>query len=371
MWKRKKGKRKRMYKRNETKKIKVGNKSIGHSNNVVIQSMCNTKTSDVKSTVRQIKALEEAGCEIVRVSIPDEKSAIAIEKIKNEINIPLVADIHFDYKLALMAVDRGIDKIRINPGNIGSIDNIKKVADVCKKKRIPIRIGVNSGSLSKKILEKYNGKVTASGLYESARENIRLLEKCGFNDIVVSIKASDIERTVEACEKYASHYRYPMHLGITESGSVKSGNIKSSVGLGILLHEGLGDTIRVSLTGDPVNEIYTARKILQSLDIYKSGFDIVSCPTCARTNIDLDSIVDIIEEKLMDDKLLKRLKGRKYKVAIMGCIVNGPGEAKEADIGIAGGDKEAIIFKKGKILKKIKDKEIVKNLLKMIEVDLK
>lgn len=360
-----------MIKRNETKKVKVGNISIGHSKNVIIQSMCNTKTYDVNKTVKQISSLEDAGCEIVRVSVPDEKSALAIEKIKESINIPLVADIHFDYKLALMAIDRGVDKVRINPGNIGSDENIKKVVDACKKKRIPIRIGVNSGSLSKEILKKHRGRVTATGLFESVKENIKLLEKYNFHDIVVSIKASDISKTIEACKMYANKFKYPLHLGITESGSVRSGNIKSAVGLGILLYEGLGDTIRVSLTGDPVNEIYTARKILETLEIRKSGFDIVSCPTCARTNIDLDSIVEAVEGKLSGSILEKKLKGRKYKVAIMGCVVNGPGEAREADIGLAGGNGEALLFKKGKILKKVKEKDAIKELLKGIELDLK
>lgn len=360
-----------MIKRNETKKVKVGTVSIGHSRNVIIQSMCNTKTYDVNKTIKQIKSLEEAGCEIVRVSVPDEKSVIAIEKIKDNISIPLVADIHFDYKLALMAIERGVDKVRINPGNIGSDENIKKVVDACKKKKIPIRIGVNSGSLSKEILKKYKGKVTAAGLFESAKENIRLLEKYNFHDIVVSIKASDISKTIEACEMYASRFKYPLHLGITESGSIKSGNIKSAVGLGILLYEGLGDTIRVSLTGDPVNEIYTAKKILETLEIRESGFDIVSCPTCARTNIDLDSIVETVEGKLSGSVLEKKLKGRKYKVAIMGCVVNGPGEAREADIGLAGGKGEALLFKKGRIIKKIKEKDAIKELLKGIELDLR
>ena len=360
-----------MIKRNETKKVKVGSVSIGHSKNVVIQSMCNTKTYDVAKTVGQIKSLEEAGCEIVRVSVPDERSAIAIEKIKDKINIPLVADIHFDYKLALMAIDRGVDKVRINPGNIGSDDNIKKVVNACKKKRIPIRIGVNSGSLSKEILKKHRDKVTAEGLFESAKENIKLLEKYNFNDIVVSIKASDIIKTIDACKLYASKFRYPLHLGITESGSIRSGNIKSAVGLGILLYEGIGDTIRVSLTGDPVNEIYTAKKILETLEIRKNSFDIVSCPTCARTNIDLDSIVEAVEGKLSGSILEKKLRGRKYKVAIMGCVVNGPGEAREADIGLAGGNGEALLFKKGKAFKKIKEKDAIKELLKGIELDLK
>lgn len=360
-----------MYKRTDTKRIKIGSKSIGHSKNVVIQSMCNTKTYDANKTIKQILSLEKAGCEIVRVSVPDEKSAMALEKIKSNIHIPIVADIHFDYRLAIMAIERGVDKVRINPGNIGSEENIKKVVDACKKHKIPIRIGVNSGSLSKKILEKYDGKVTASGLYESAKENIKFLEKYNFNDIVVSIKSSNIIMNIDACKKFAAKYRYPMHLGITESGSIKSGNIKSSVGLGILLYEGIGDTIRVSLTGDPINEIYSAKKILESLDLRKSGIDIVSCPTCARTNINLDQIVDKVEKILDTERYDKLLNNRKYKVAIMGCVVNGPGEAREADIGLAGGDKEAIIFKKGKVIKKIKEQNAVSELIKLIDADLK
>ncbi len=362
-----------MFKREETKKVKVGNISIGHSKNVIIQSMCNTKTYDVKNTVKQIKELEAAGCELVRVSVPDEKSAIAIEKIKENISIPLVADIHFDYKLALMAIDRGIDKIRINPGNIGDESKVKKVVEACKKKKIPIRIGVNSGSLSKKILEKYGNKVTSKGLFESAKENIKLLEKYEFYDIVVSIKSSDVLMAIDSYNLFAKNYNYPLHLGITEAGTIKSGNIKSSIGLSILLHEGIGDTMRVSLTGDPTQEIWTAKKILENLNLRGGGIDIVSCPTCARTNIDIIKIANIVEEKLNDnkyEKMFKLSKKKKYKVAVMGCAVNGPGEAKEADIGIAGGIGEAVLFKKGVIIKKIKEENIIKELLKEINKDL-
>ena len=362
-----------MFKREKTKKIKVGNISIGHSKNVIIQSMCNTKTYDVKNTVKQIKELESVGCEIIRVSVPDEKSAIAIEKIKNYINIPLVADIHFDYKLALMSIDRGIDKIRINPGNIGDIDNIKKVVDACKKKHIPIRIGVNSGSLSKRILAKYDGKVTSKGLFESAKENIKLLEKYNFHDIVVSIKSSNVIMAIEAYNLFAKIYDYPLHIGITEAGTVKSGNIKSSVGLSILLYQGIGDTMRVSLTGDPTQEIWTAKKILENLGLRNGGIDIVSCPTCARTNIDIVNIAEKVEEELSNKKyetMLKKTKRNNYKVAIMGCAVNGPGEAKEADIGIAGGNGEAVLFKKGVIIKKFKENNIIKELLVEIKKDL-
>ena len=363
-----------MRKREETKKVKVGKISIGHSKNVVIQSMCNTKTFDVKSTINQIRSLESAGCEIVRVSVPDENSAIAIESIKKKIGIPLVADIHFDYRLAIIAAERGIDKIRINPGNIGDIENVKKVVDICKKKKIPIRIGVNSGSLSKKILAKYDGKVTAKGLFESAKENIKLLEKYNFYNTIVSIKSSNVLMAIDAYKLFANKYDYPLHIGITEAGTIKSGNIKSSVGLGILLYERIGDTMRVSLTGDPVEEIYSAKKILEALGLRNGGIEIVSCPTCARTNINIIEIADKVENELNSYKyevLMKKSKKKKYKVAVMGCVVNGPGEAKEADIGIAGGINEAVLFKKGKIVKKIDEKDIIKILIGEIEKDLK
>lgn len=362
-----------MYKRNETKKIKVGSILIGGNNNCVIQSMCNTKTFDVQNTVKQIKRLEEASCELVRVSVPNEDSAIAIEKIKNKINIPLVADIHFDYKLAIMAAERGADKIRINPGNIGSIDNVKAVVDICKKKKIPIRIGVNSGSLSKKILAKYGGKVTAKGLVESAKENISLLERLNFYNTIVSIKSSSVPMSIEAYELFAKKYDYPLHIGITEAGTKNTGAIKSSVGLGVLLYEGLGNTIRVSLTADPVEEIHTAKKILQSIGLRNSGIEIVSCPTCARTSINIVKIAEEIENKIDTykfEKMFAKSKKKSYKVAIMGCVVNGPGESKEADIGIAGGNGEAVLFKKGVIVKKIKEKNIINELLKQIEKDL-
>lgn len=360
-----------MYSREKTKKVHIGKISIGHSKKVIIQSMCNTKTSDVNTTVKQILLLEKAGCELVRVSVPDEDSAKAIEKIKNKIHIPVVADIHFDYRLALASIERGIDKVRINPGNIGEIENVKKVVLACKKKKVPIRIGVNSGSLSKKILSKYNGRVTAKGLFESARENVKLLEKYDFHNIVVSIKASDVITCINAYKLFAKNYNYPLHIGITESGTVLSGNIKSSVGLGILLYEGLGDTMRVSLTGNPVNEIYTAKKILQCLDLRSEGIELISCPTCARTNIDIEKIAKSVEEILDNEKYKNILNGKsKYKVAIMGCVVNGPGEAKEADIGIAGGNGEAILFKKGIVVKKIAEKNIVSELIKYIDRDL-
>ena len=363
-----------MRKREETKKVRIGKINIGHSKNVIIQSMCNTKTFDVNNTIKQIRSLENAGCEVVRVSVPDENSAIAIESIKKKIRIPLVADIHFDYRLAIMAAERGIDKIRINPGNIGDTENVKKVVDICKKKKIPIRIGVNSGSLSKKILEKYNGKVTAKGLFESAKENIKLLEKYDFYNTIVSIKSSNVLMAIDAYKLFAKKYDYPLHIGITEAGTIKSGNIKSSVGLGILLYEGIGDTMRVSLTGDPVEEIYSAKKILEALGLRNGGIEIVSCPTCARTNINIIEIADKVENELNSykfEELIKKSRKKKYKVAVMGCVVNGPGEAKEADIGIAGGIKEAVLFKKGKIVKKIGERDIINTLLNEIEKDLK
>ena len=357
-----------------TKKVKIGTTSVGRSNNVLIQSMCNTKTSDYKSTIKQINELEKAGCEIVRVSVPDVGSAKAIEKIKNKIHIPLVADIHFDYRLALLAIDMGVDKVRINPGNIGDETNIKKVVDSCKRNKVPIRIGVNGGSLDKKILTKYKGKITSKGLFESAEANIKLLEKYNFHNIVVSIKSSDVLTCVDAYKLFAKKYKYPLHLGITEAGTIESGNIKSSIGLGILLYEGIGDTMRVSLTGNPVNEVWTAKKILQDLNLRSGGIELVSCPTCARTNVNIEKIATEIEKILSEDKyekMLKKLEIKKYKVAIMGCVVNGPGEARDADIGVAGGKNEAILFKNGGIIKKINENNIIKELVKYINSDLK
>lgn len=355
-----------MFDRHNTKQIKVGKINIGHSDDVIIQSMCNTKTYDTTNTIKQINELEKVGCQLVRVSVPDVKSAESIETIKNNINIPLVADIHYDYKLALMCIDRGIDKIRINPGNIGDEYKIKTLVDACKSKNIPIRIGVNSGSLNKKILEKFDGKVTAKGLFLSAKENIELLEKYNFYDTIVSIKSSNVLMMVEAYKMFADTYNYPLHLGVTEAGTLLSGSIKSSVGLGILLNYGLGDTIRVSLSANPIEEIVVAKKILRSLNLYNNGFEVISCPTCARTKIDIIKITKEVEKSLdyLDsDRLIK--------VAIMGCAVNGPGEAIEADIGIAGGDGEALLFKKGKIIKKIDENNIVDILLDNINEILK
>lgn len=359
-----------MYNRNNTKQIKVGNVLIGGKNEVVVQSMTNTKTTDIKNTVAQINKLEKAGAKIVRVSVPDVESALAIDKIKNKINVPLVADIHFDYKLALMCVERGIDKIRINPGNIGDDENVKKVALACKSKNIPIRIGVNSGSISKKILAKNNNIVCAKALIDSAKENIKLLQKYDFNDIIVSIKSSDVNMAIEAYTDFAKKYDYPLHIGITEAGTIKSGTIKSSVGLGILLHYGIGDTMRVSLTGDPVNEIYVANEILSSLGLIKNRIELISCPTCARTNVDIITCANLVEKEINDSGLNTLLqknenyKDKNFKVAVMGCAVNGPGEARECDIGIAGGNGEAILFKKGQIVKKVKEYVMVETLIK-------
>ncbi len=343
----------------KTKEVRVGDIKIGGGNPVSIQSMCNTDTRDVKSTVRQILDLERAGCEIIRVAVPDMEAAEAIKEIKKQIHIPLVADIHFDYRLALKSMENGIDKVRINPGNIGDMERVKLVADMAKERGIPIRIGVNGGSLDKVKLEKFGG-VTADALVESAMEHVELLHQVDFNDIVVSIKVSNVPTMLEAYRKFAEISDIPLHIGVTESGTERMGTIKSSVGIGALLSQGIGDTMRVSLTADPVREIYLAKDILKVLGLRKGGVELVSCPTCGRTQIDLISIANEVEDKLKDiDKPLK--------VAVMGCVVNGPGEARDADIGIAGGKGEGLIFRKGEIVRKVKEKEIVSELLKEIE----
>lgn len=334
-----------MY-RDNTKIIKIGNRIIGGGNPVLIQSMTNTRTDDVKATVNQIQRLTEAGCEIVRCTVPDETSAKALKEIKKEISIPLVADIHFDYRMAILAMENGADKIRINPGNIGSHDRIKAVVDCAKERNIPIRVGVNSGSLEKEILAKYDGHVTADGIVESAMDKVRIIEELNYDNIVVSIKSSDVMMCVKAHELIAKECNYPLHVGITESGTLYSGNIKSSVGLGIILNMGIGDTIRVSLTGDPVEEIRTAKLILKTLGLRKGGIEVVSCPTCGRTKIDLISLADKVEHMVASYPL-------DIKVAVMGCVVNGPGEAREADLGIAGGDGEGLLIKKGEIIRKV------------------
>lgn len=344
-----------LFERKKTRVLNIGGVKIGGDNLVAIQSMCNTDTRDAVSTVAQIKKLENAGCDIIRVAVPDMKAAEALRDIKKNINIPLVADIHFDYRIALKAVENGVDKLRINPGNIGGEENVKAVAKACKEKGIPIRIGVNSGSLEKDILEKY-GRVTPEGLVESALRHIDILERYDFYDIVVSIKASDVLFTAKAYSILAEKVDYPLHIGITESGTVWGGSIKSSVGIGLILGMGIGDTIRVSLTGDPVEEVKVGKAVLKALGLRKFGVEFISCPTCGRTEIDLISIANEVEKRCLGiDKNIK--------VAVMGCVVNGPGEAKEADIGIAGGKGEGLIFKKGRILKKVSESALVDELI--------
>ena len=342
-----------MY-RNQTKQVSVGNVKIGGGNPVAIQSMTNTKTEDVNGTVDQILRLEAAGCEIIRCAVPTMEAAEALREIKKRIHIPLVADIHFDFRLAIAAIENGADKIRINPGNIGSAERVKAVVDRAKERQIPIRVGVNSGSLEKPLLEKYGG-VTAEGIVESAMDKVHMIEEMGYDNLVVSIKSSDVLMCVKAHELIARECIYPLHVGITESGTVYSGNVKSSVGLGIILHEGIGDTIRVSLTGDPVEEIRTAKLILKTLGLRKGGIEVVSCPTCGRTKIDLIGLAEQVEKMVEDIPL-------DIKVSVMGCAVNGPGEAKEADIGIAGGIGEGLLIKKGQIVKKVKEEELLSTL---------
>ena len=340
--------------RDQTKVIRIGDRVIGGGNPILIQSMTNTKTEDVEATVAQILRLEEAGCEIVRCTVPTMEAALALKEIKKQIHIPLVADIHFDYKMAIAAMENGADKIRINPGNIGSIDRIKAVVDCAKERNIPIRIGVNSGSLEKELVAKYNG-VTAEGIVESALDKVRIVEELGYDNLVVSIKSSDVMMCAKAHELIAAKCPYPLHVGITESGTVFSGNIKSSIGLGIILSQGIGDTIRVSLTGDPVEEIKTAKLVLRTLGLRKGGIEVVSCPTCGRTQIDLIKLANDVETLVAGIPL-------DIKVAVMGCVVNGPGEAKEADIGIAGGKGEGLLIKKGEIIKKIPEDQLLSTL---------
>lgn len=339
-------------KRTETNKIMVGNVQIGGQNKVVIQSMCNTKTKDIQSTVRQIKELEEVGCEIIRVACLDIEDAKAIREIKKQIHIPIVADIHFDYKIAIEAIEAGVDKVRINPGNIGNEEKVQLVVDKCKEKNIPIRIGVNAGSLEKDLLEKYGGSPTAEAMIESAQRHIDILEKLDFHNYAVSLKASNLDLCIEAYREAAKKFKCPLHLGITEAGTEFSGTIKSSIGLGILLREGIGDTVRVSLSDDPVIEIKVAKEILKNCGLLKNTPTLVSCPTCGRTQIDLIPIAKEVEGFL-------QTINSNITVAVMGCGVNGPGEAKEADIGIAGGIKEGVLFKHGEIIKKIPQDKIV------------
>ena len=337
--------------RNDTKVIRIGNCRIGGGNPVAIQSMTNTKTEDVDATVSQILALERAGCDIIRCAVPTMEAAEALKEIKKQIHIPLVADIHFDYRLAIAAIENGADKIRINPGNIGSEDRVRAVVEKAKEYNVPIRVGVNSGSLEKELVEKYGG-VTAEGIVESALDKVHMIERMGYENLVVSIKSSDVMMCVKAHELIARECPYPLHVGITESGTLMSGNIKSSVGLGIILHEGIGDTIRVSLTGDPLEEIKSAKLILKTLGLRKGGIEVVSCPTCGRTRIDLISLANQVETMVAEFPL-------DIKVAVMGCVVNGPGEAKEADIGIAGGIGEGLLIKKGEIIRKVKEEELL------------
>lgn len=342
----------------KTKKVSIGTRSIGGGQPILIQSMTNTKTEDAEATVAQILRLEAAGCDIIRCAVPTMEAAYALKKIKENINIPLVADIHFDYKLAIAAMENGADKIRINPGNIGSREKIKAVVDAAKSMNIPIRVGVNSGSLEKELVEKYKG-VTAEGLSESALDKVRIIEDMGYDNLVVSIKSSDVMMCVKAHEIVHEKTDYPLHIGITEAGTSYAGNIKSAVGLGIMLYNGIGDTIRVSLTDDPVEEVRSAKLILKSLGLKKGGIEVVSCPTCGRTRIDLIGLANAVEKMLGEIKIPG---GRELKVAVMGCAVNGPGEAKEADIGIAGGVNEGLIIKKGEILRKVPEESLLEEL---------
>ena len=335
----------------KTKEICIGDRKIGGGNPILIQSMTNTKTEDVEATVRQILQLEKAGCEIIRCTVPTMEAAKALAQIKKQIHIPLVADIHFDHRMAIAAMENGADKIRINPGNIGSSERVKAVVDVARERNIPIRVGVNSGSLEKELVEKYGG-VTAEGLVESALKQVRIIEDFGYENLVISIKSSDVLMCVKAHELLAEKTDYPLHVGITEAGTVMSGSIKSAIGLGLILSQGIGDTIRVSLTGDPVEEIKAAKLILRTLGLRKGGIEVVSCPTCGRTQINLIELAGKVE-KLVEQYDLD------IKVAVMGCVVNGPGEAKEADIGIAGGIGEGLLIKKGQILKKVPEAQLL------------
>lgn len=340
-----------MY-RDHTKEIHISDRVIGGGNPILIQSMCNTKTEDVNQTVAQILELEAAGCDIIRVAVPTMEAAQALRSIKKKIHIPLVADIHFDYRLAIASIECGADKIRINPGNIGSLERVQAVVDKAKEYNVPIRVGVNSGSLEKNLVAKYGG-VTAEGIVESALDKVSIIEKMGYDNLVISIKSSDVMMCVKAHEIIAKKTKYPLHVGITEAGTLTAGNIKSSVGLGIILNEGIGDTIRVSLTGAPVEEIKTAKMILKTLGLRKGGIEVVSCPTCGRTKIDLIGLANQVEQMAAEFDDLD------IKVAVMGCVVNGPGEAKEADIGIAGGIGEGLLIRKGEVVKKLPEDQLL------------
>lgn len=340
--------------REHTKTVKIGDRVIGGGNPILIQSMTNTRTEDVKETIEQIHRLEAAGCDIIRSTVPTLEAAEAFREIKNEISIPLVADIHFDYKMAIAAIENGADKIRINPGNIGGREKLREVVAAAKERQIPIRVGVNGGSLEKELVEKYQG-VTPEGIVESALDKVHMIEEAGYDNMVISIKSSNIPVCIKAHELLIKKTDYPFHIGITEAGTLYGGNIKSSVGLGILLYEGIGDTLRVSLSGDPVEEIKSAKTILRSLGLYHQGIEVISCPTCGRTRIDLIGLANRVEEMVADIPL-------NLKVAVMGCVVNGPGEAKEADIGIAGGIGEGLLIKKGEIIKKVPEKDLLNTL---------
>lgn len=341
--------------RNKTKKIKVGNISIGGNSTITVQSMTNTDTRDINSTILQIKELEKVHCDIIRCAVPDMDAAIALREITKNCSIPLVADIHFDYKLALISIENGVSALRINPGNIGESWKVKNVAEAAKERNIPIRIGVNSGSLHKTLLKKY-GKVCPEALVESALEHVQILENVNFENIAISIKSSDVNQMIESYKLISKKVNYPLHLGVTEAGTMWRGTIKSSIGIGTLLSEGIGDTIRVSLTGNPIDEVRVGREILKSLNILHSGPQFVSCPTCGRTRINLIKIAEEVEKKL-------EACDKNIKIAIMGCVVNGPGEAREADIGIAGGNGEGLIFKKGEIIKKVTEEDLVTELI--------
>ena len=345
--------------REHTRVIQIGDRVIGGGNPILIQSMTNTRTEDVKATVEQIHKLEKAGCEIIRCTVPTMEAAQAIREIKKQISSPLVADIHFDYKMAIAAIENGADKIRINPGNIGGKDKVAAVVGAAKERNIPIRVGVNSGSLEKELVEKYHG-VTAQGIVESALDKVHMIEELGYENLVISIKSSDVMMCVKAHEVLAQKTDYPLHVGITESGTIISGNIKSSIGLALILNQGIGDTIRVSLTGDPVEEIKSARIILRTLGLRKGGIEVVSCPTCGRTKIDLIGLANQVENMVAEFPL-------DIKVAVMGCAVNGPGEAKEADIGIAGGIGEGLLIKKGEIIRKIPEDQLLTELRRELE----
>lgn len=345
--------------RNHTKTVRVGDRLLGGGNPILIQSMCNTKTEDVAATVAQIHALEEAGCDVIRVAVPTMEAAAAVREIKRQIRIPLVADIHFDYRLAIASMEAGADKIRINPGNIGSRERILAVVEKAKEYGVPIRVGVNSGSLEKESVKKY-GCVTADGLVESALDKVHILESFDFDQIVISIKSSDVRMSIEAHEKLAKCTDYPLHVGITEAGSAYAGNIKSAIGIGTILYQGIGDTIRVSLTDDPLEEIRSAKLILRTLGLRQEGVELVSCPTCGRTQIDLIGLAKQAEELVSHYSL-------PIKVAVMGCVVNGPGEAREADLGIAGGNGEGLLFRKGEVLRKVPESELLNELKKELD----